>query len=365
MSSAAKDLEKLARSTNGGDRVKAVEHLVDQARRGESDDATEAFKLLKLLSSDGKWEVRQALAEKATLLPDSWFWKLIPGLLDDANPFVKKAALRVKRLRSQSAGQKDDEKDERAMDRLASKIEAASSKNPNAFHKAVMTALRDAQGLAINEFAHELKNLLHPLNSQLSHLREDFSDHTLRKHSETLNRIAQRSKRLEDFSESMRFIAEGRKLHFDVIRCGSLVDQVCQAVQDLADEKGVSLIVREPPDVNLRVVIERMARALINIVKNAIEASPDGGRVEFSATLFDEAGEIEFVIRDNGPGIKEEYRRVIFSPFASGKKEQGPHLGMGLYLAYSVVELEHRGAIEVDSDGESWTVFRCRVPLGT
>ncbi len=83
-----------------------------------------------------------------------------------------------------------------------------------------------------------------------------------------------------------------------------------------------------------------------------------------STTLFEESGEIEFVVRDGGLGIKEEYRRVIFSAFASGKKEQGPHLGMGLYLAYSVVVLEHHGNLDVDSDGQSWTVFRCRIPLG-
>ena len=361
-----REIEELVNSANGGDRCRAVELLAGMSNLKIWKDEPHCFELLKILASDQKYEVRQVFAEKSVLLPEDWLWKLLPPLLSDPNPFVRRAAQRVRKQRGQAEATDENGASSRRMtlDVLASRIEAASKSDPTSFRQTVVASLRDAQEIKAVEFAHELKNLLHPLSSAVGRLREEMSQTTLKKHSGTLNRISTRAKRLDDFCDAMKFLADGRNLHFNVIKCEKIVDLVMQGVTDLAAEKGVSVQVRDIPDVSLKVVVERLTRAVGNILRNAIEASPSGGQVEFLARLLDDSSVVEFVIRDHGKGISSDSRRVIFDPLVSGKreKEHGEHMGMGLFIAHSVIVQEHNGEIDVDSDGETWTIFKIRIP---
>jgi len=362
-----REIELLASSPNGGDRCKAVERLAELSRAPESKEEPRCFELLKARGEDSKYEVRQAFAEQCILLPDDWLWRLLPPLLDDPNPFVRRSALRVRKQRGSGSEEVEDVSTDRRMtiDVLAARIEAAADMDPAKFRNTVVSALRDAQGIKIIEFAHELKNLLHPLSSAVGRLRDGMSPHTLKKHAETLNQISARAKRVDEFGDAMKFIAEGRDLRFDSIQCEKVVDLAVQSVTDLAKEREVRLLVRDIYEGNVRVIVERLTRALGNILRNAIEVSPKRGQVEFTTRHFKDSGEVEFVIRDEGTGIKQEARRTIFDALVSGKREKrdGEHMGMGLFVAHSVIVVEHKGTIDVDSDGASWTVFKARIPV--
>jgi two-component system sensor histidine kinase HupT/HoxJ len=89
-------------------------------------------------------------------------------------------------------------------------------------------------------------------------------------------------------------------------------------------------------------------QALVNLVQNAIDASPDEGRVVVSMHAVETGMEVR--VRDQGPGIPPEIQEEVFEAFFTTKGlEKGT--GLGLYLARELVEL-CRGEIDLEPSEE-------------
>jgi signal transduction histidine kinase/HAMP domain-containing protein len=102
---------------------------------------------------------------------------------------------------------------------------------------------------------------------------------------------------------------------------------------------------------------EKIKQALLNIIKNALEAMPDGGEIEVVTSSDEEYAVI--AICDNGPGIMEEDLPLIFEPFFTRK---GAGTGLGLSITQRIVE-EHHGRISVERGVNAGTVFILEFPL--
>ena len=87
-----------------------------------------------------------------------------------------------------------------------------------------------------------------------------------------------------------------------------------------------------------------LREVLTNLVKNAIEAVGDGGRIRVFAAR--RRGRIQVRVEDDGPGIPEDVRLRVFDPFFTTKGERGT--GLGLCLSQQIVE-KHSGEISVES----------------
>jgi two-component system cell cycle sensor histidine kinase/response regulator CckA len=109
-----------------------------------------------------------------------------------------------------------------------------------------------------------------------------------------------------------------------------------------------------------------------NIIRNAVEAMPEGGEIEFHAeSTAIGAGNIlqlppgEYVrisIRDTGLGIKRENLSRVFDPYFTTKRKEGKQgLGLGLAVCHSVIK-NHHGSITVESEAGVGTVFRLMLP---
>ncbi|HUW94019.1 MAG TPA: [Fe-Fe] hydrogenase large subunit C-terminal domain-containing protein [Bacteroidales bacterium] len=109
---------------------------------------------------------------------------------------------------------------------------------------------------------------------------------------------------------------------------------------------------------------DQMMQALTNLYKNAIEAMDEGGTLTIRVEQKD--NDIELSISDTGPGISEENRKKIFTPFFT-TKEPGKGTGLGLPLAYGIVKM-HKGKISVVSNsnkakGATGTIVIITIPL--
>jgi signal transduction histidine kinase len=102
---------------------------------------------------------------------------------------------------------------------------------------------------------------------------------------------------------------------------------------------------------------EKIKQALINLVRNAVEAMPDGGEVRIATSTADDHALL--TVSDNGPGISAENLPLIFEPFFTSK---GAGTGLGLSITQRIVE-EHHGQINVESSAENGTTFLLRLPL--
>ncbi len=101
-----------------------------------------------------------------------------------------------------------------------------------------------------------------------------------------------------------------------------------------------------------------LGRVLNNLLLNAVEAMPRGGRIEVRLRAGPELAELE--IRDRGEGIGEEVMRRVFEPYFSTK---GRGSGLGLSMARDIAA-QHGGGLHLESRPGQGTVARLQLPLG-
>ncbi len=125
-----------------------------------------------------------------------------------------------------------------------------------------------------------------------------------------------------------------------------------------AERAGVSLDVQ--PAENASVNVNRVQFELVvhNLLRNAIQATGPGGRVE--VRVGSDGGTVWFEVRDTGPGVPEELRDRIFEPFVTGRQGRGG-TGLGLAITRDIV-VAHGGAIQALANAGGGTVMRVAVP---
>src|ERR1700754_171557 len=101
-----------------------------------------------------------------------------------------------------------------------------------------------------------------------------------------------------------------------------------------------------------------LREVLVNMVFNAVDAMPEGGRLALSTRLV--ADSVVVTIADTGVGMYPEVRSKIFAPFFTTKGKAG--LGLGLAVSFGIIR-RHGGTIEVDSEDGRGTEFRVTLPL--
>lgn len=105
----------------------------------------------------------------------------------------------------------------------------------------------------------------------------------------------------------------------------------------------------------------RLEQVFINLLTNAVHATPPGGQITVSTSAAPDEGHLEIVVRDTGLGIRREHLDRIFDPFFT-TKEPGRGTGLGLSIAHSITR-SHGGTIDVSSTAGAGSEFRVRLPL--
>lgn len=108
----------------------------------------------------------------------------------------------------------------------------------------------------------------------------------------------------------------------------------------------------------LPVFPDRVQQVFLNLVLNAVEAMPTGGRLQISTESTDRPAGIRIRFADTGVGIEPANLPQLFEPFQSSRPEG---LGLGLYISRTIIE-EHGGRIEVDSRVGEGTIFSLWLP---
>jgi len=141
------------------------------------------------------------------------------------------------------------------------------------------------------------------------------------------------------------------------------INQIIREVIDelsLRESDGINLI-EKYGDIPLLVLDDYYIKKIIrNLLINACEAMPEGGKIEVSSYIKYNESFAYIEIKDSGTGMSQEFINThLFKPFVS-TKEKG--LGLGLYLAKEIVHL-HGGEIEVESSPGKGTLFKIKLPL--
>jgi len=217
------------------------------------------------------------------------------------------------------------------------------------------------------DVTHELKNPLASLRSALESL-DRIDDAKLRKQLIDVARhdVVRLDRLIGDISEAARTDAELARAAFEAVDVGALIEQLVSSWEPRRD-RGNARIAFARPRRNSAVVLgkpDRLARAIDNIIDNAISFSPPGGLVEIAAARVGD--KVRIRIDDEGPGVPNEAREAIFNRFHSVRPDSenfGRHSGLGLAIARAIVE-GHDGEIDVQDrdDAPSGARFTICLP---
>jgi signal transduction histidine kinase len=195
---------------------------------------------------------------------------------------------------------------------------------------------------ACDGIAHDLRTPLVRLRLQLANLAERVRDSG----DETANKLVANARVeadsiLDRFGAMLRISEIGalqRRSGFDVVSLQTLVDELCDLYQPLAEEKSIKLRSRteavEPVHADRALLFE----AFSNLLDNAIKFAPAGGDV--SVELWSRRAGPQLVIADNGPGIPVSERNAVLNRFY--RVEQTRHIpgtGLGLGIVSAIVRL--------------------------
>lgn len=212
-----------------------------------------------------------------------------------------------------------------------------------------------ALGKVVSGVAHEIRN---PLNSLM--LTLELLDRRIRRGSETGGEVREAIEEVDRLGRILdRLLAFGRPdvEHRHVQDVRPLLERAGRIVHDQSQRKRVNVAVAEPGPDQIQADVDALAieQVLINLLLNAIEASPEDGMVRIGAVL--EADGVRIEVRDEGPGLPEGVLDHLFDPYFTTKED-----GTGLGLAVSREIAGHHGGSLDFASSHSGTTFVLRLP---
>lgn len=198
--------------------------------------------------------------------------------------------------------------------------------------------------------AHELRNPLASAKGHAQLLAESVErDAGLSPKAELVVTEVVRVERL--LNDLLDFVKSG-ELRRETVDPGAVLTE---AIASTGERGRIELPLRDPLPA-ATVDPRRLQQALENVLRNALEASPTGGRVVAEARV--EGAELVYAVHDSGPGIPAGEEARIFEPFVTGRI-QG--VGLGLAITRRIVEL-HGGKVTARNRAEGGATFELRIP---
>jgi len=205
--------------------------------------------------------------------------------------------------------------------------------------------------------AHEVKN---PLNAMLMHvelarMKLAQGDTDVAPQMEIISREILRLDRVvKTFLDFTRPV----ELNLSEVALDAFVQEIVELASPQAAAAGIRVAVREDIEgTSIRVDVDLMKQAILNVVVNAIEAMPNGGELCIECSMHSD--EVEIRISDTGTGIPPELREKIFRLYYTTKPEGS---GIGLAMTFRIVQL-HDGGIDFSSEPGNGTTFVLRLPI--
>lgn len=181
--------------------------------------------------------------------------------------------------------------------------------------------------------AHEIRNPLFAIGGFANSLLR--SQELTENNREKVRIILEESKRLDKILKNIINFARPTSSEPTEVDANQVVAETVQVLGIGSQERGVTLDVRLGKEVpNIRADAELLKQCLINLIKNALEAMPDGGRLTVTTAM--ERRHVLISIEDTGHGIPVEIQDKIFNPFFTTKKT-GSGAGLGLAMTKKII----------------------------
>jgi signal transduction histidine kinase/type II secretory pathway pseudopilin PulG len=212
-----------------------------------------------------------------------------------------------------------------------------------------------AVGEAAAYVSHEIKNPLMVIGGLANQVERRLSEDPAAQ--EKLGVIQKEVKRLESFLGELRDFLRPAPPSLKKIDLNQVIQDVKALMGDAIQEKGIILEERLEPNLPpVEADPNQLEQVLLNLLKNALEATEGQGKILLSSGTRD--AQVWFAVQDTGKGMGKDVLENIFHPFYTTK-----HKGTGLGLAViNKIVTDHHGTITVDSVAGSGSTFTVRLP---
>jgi hypothetical protein len=178
------------------------------------------------------------------------------------------------------------------------------------------------------------------------------------KNKEKLEIIIKEVARLEEFLSEVTDITKPSQPKMIMVSLNSLVDEVSAFLNEELKMRHVALDTSLDPQIpEISIDPKQMRQVLINVMKNAMEAMPEGGHLSVTTQLLE--NHVELRILDTGKGITPEDLKTVFDPFFTTKIKG---TGLGLAISRKIIE-DHEGRISIESTSGDGTICSIILPL--
>jgi two-component system nitrogen regulation sensor histidine kinase GlnL len=224
-----------------------------------------------------------------------------------------------------------------------------------------LLAQQNISRMLVKGLAHEIKNPLGGIRGAAQLLELELHDPELKEYTQIIIQESDRLKSLMDKMLGSNKPSKKQSLN---------IHQVLERVRQLVNAEGGNNICiatdYDPSIPELNADKNQLIQAVLNIVQNAVQAMPQGGKIVMRTRIrrhmtigrkrYRLIAKIDII--DNGPGINDELMNQIFYPLITSRAEG---TGLGLSIAQSLIN-QHNGLIECESEPEN-TVFSIYLPL--
>jgi signal transduction histidine kinase len=246
---------------------------------------------------------------------------------------------------------------------IASRLRDREAQLEDAYRQ--LSDVDEAKGLFMRQAGHEMRSPLAAMFSILDAI-SGSADNLSDDHRRLIDRAKRRIKALMELVKDLRHYSWLRSpaaaQEMRMVCLEEIVDAAVELFSPQAEAHDVSLTAAAQAAL-VRGDEEMLREAVTNLVTNAIQYTPRGGRVEIELAI--EGTSAVLRVADTGIGISAPARRQLFQEFyrsPEAKKHFPDGTGLGLAITRRIVEL-HGGRIEVHSRPEGGTVFLVSLPL--
>lgn len=215
--------------------------------------------------------------------------------------------------------------------------------------------------------AHEIKNPLAAIGGSAQLLRSNLEDP---EHIEFLDVVIEEVDRMNRMVERLLSLAHSGKLDIKPINIHKVLGDILLLQNKALDGKIDFTPAYDPSLPSIEADEDRLKQVFLNLIKNAIEAMPDGGkliittRISSSYSVKTQASsrprkDIIVELTDTGVGISEEHLKTLFTPFHTTKSKGN---GLGLPISLKIIE-DHQGTIKVSSRQGKGTTIQVYLPV--
>ncbi|MGB9676396.1 MAG: PAS domain S-box protein [Candidatus Bathyarchaeales archaeon] len=248
---------------------------------------------------------------------------------------------------------------QKKLEEYAQHLEELVEQRTKALKEAQEKLIKAERLAAIGQVAamvgHDLRNPLTGINSAVYYLKNKLTACAADKKVMDMLKLIEESvehanRIIADLLEYSREI----KLEFTETTPKALAEEALTIVQ-IPEKIKVEALTQDSPKIN--VDVEKMKRVFVNIIKNAVDAMPNGGKLTIASREAN--GNVETSFTDTGNGMTKEVMDKIWTPFFTTKSRG---MGLGLPICKRIVEA-HGGKISVKSAVNKGTTFTVTIPI--